>query len=316
SLEDLLHLVQEAGEDGNLDLRNAHFETDEDALVWGLSVLCETRLGRDLAFDARFEDWSIEVDDIDAGFHIIDPQLRILILPRCSASPQTLARSQSDRCTFLLELARGLRGIWHDMTDARISNDLTIDDQVLWSRLRQADHDLCALRMAWDVRQMGMNGLWRQIIASPMGDMAVIAGELWTEQDEEESESTLPLYGFPHLAMEWMKDSGLVNAADSQTLDAMDARLQRSIQDVCGPVHMTAKDVMTLTTLPSEGSYLAPVARTILYAPAFREMHDPLNEAYLRQIMEECDMTRSSPLVFADSELEKKFFPHKLDTLA
>ena len=175
ALEDLLHLVQEFSELNKPDLRPAHFETDEDALVWGLSVLCETRLGRDLAYDARFEDWSIEVDDIEQACHIIDPQLRILILPRFSVSPPTLARSQNDRAAFILELARGLRGIWHDMTGVRENFDLTADDQILMSRLRRADHDLCALRMAWDLREQGLGGLWRQIIASQLGDLAMIA---------------------------------------------------------------------------------------------------------------------------------------------
>ncbi len=317
ALEDLLHLVQEASEYSKPDLGPAHFETDEDALVWGLSVLCETKLGRDLAYDARFEDWSIEVDDIEQASHIIDPQLRILILPRFSVSPATLARSQNDRALFLMELARGLRGIWHDMTGVRNDQNLTADDQILWERLRAADHDLCALRMAWDLRQQGMGGLWRQIIASQLGDLAVTAGELWATEDEnDQREEAPPLYGFSHLVLGWLRDSVLVNSRDSQTLDAMDLRLQRNIREVCGPEQISASELMTLSTLPSEGAYLAPIARTVMYAAEFREIPDTVNEAYLRQILEDCELTRTSPLVFSDSELEKKFFPDRIDTLA
>ncbi|MDD3020329.1 MAG: hypothetical protein PHX61_05020 [Alphaproteobacteria bacterium] len=317
ALEDLLHLVQESVEYSKPDLRPAHFATDEDALVWGLSVLCETKLGRDLAYDARFEDWSIEVDDIEQASHIIDPQLRILILPRFSVSPATLARSQNDRASFLMELARGLRGVWHDMTGVRDDADLTADDQILWERLRAADHDLCAVRMAWDLREQGMGGLWRQIIASHLGDLAVMAGELWaTEDQNEQSEKNLPLYGFSHLVLEWLRDASLVNATDGQTLDAMDLRLQRNVREVCGPEQISAVELMTLSTLPSDGSYLAPVARTVMYAAEFREIPDGVNEAYLRQILEDCELTRISPLVFSDSELEKKFFPDRVDTIA
>ena len=88
ALEDLLHLVQDYSEVRDAHLRPGHFACDEDALVWGLSVLCETKLGRDLAFDARFEDWSIEVDDIETNHHIVDSQLRILILPRFTVSAE------------------------------------------------------------------------------------------------------------------------------------------------------------------------------------------------------------------------------------
>lgn len=316
ALEDLLHLVQEYSEFQPSDLRGhsgesrtSHFVCDEDALVWGLSVLCETRLGRDLAFDARFEDWSIEVDDIDSGVHIIDPQLRILILPRFSASPSSLSYSQADRALFVMELARGLRGIWHDMTGVRDNADLSADDQILWNRLRQADHDLCALRMAWELREQGMGGLWRQIIASPLGDFAIIAGEVWQMDIEENEDEALPLYAFPHLVLEWLKDRALVNLTDSRTLDMMDVRLQRSSADVCGPAHIHPNEIMKISVLPADGAYLAPVARTILYSPEFRNIPDPVNEAYLRQILEDCDVSRAHPLVFSDSELQKKIFP-------
>ncbi|HNQ91895.1 MAG TPA: hypothetical protein PKI93_03080 [Alphaproteobacteria bacterium] len=314
ALEDLLHLVQEYGEGHESDLRPGHFTSDEDALVWGLSVLCETKLGRDLAFDARFEDWSIEVDDIDSNHHIIDSQLRILILPRFAVSAAQLSKSQPERAQFLLELARGLRGIWHSMTNIRENKDLTADDQILWERFRRLDHDVCALRMAWDLRTQGLGGLWRQVIASDLGDFAVICSEIWDQSRENEDE--LPLYGFTHLVPHWLKDEKLLNSIDSKTLDGMDARLQRSRADVCGPVQISASDVMTLSTLPAEGSYLAPLARTILYAVDFRVIPDPVNEAHLRQILEDCDQIRTSPLVFSDSELEKKIFPNRVDTIA
>lgn len=310
ALEDLLHLVQESGDHLNRDLSPARFETDEDALVWALSVLCETRLGRDLAFDARFEDWSIEVDDIETGLHIIDPQLRILIVPRFAPSPATLARSAEDRARFLTELARGLRDIWHDMTGVREHPALTADDQILWNRLRRADHDLCALRMAWDLREQGLGGLWRQMIASPLGDLAIIAGDIWAEEEENDRRdaSSLPLYGFSRLVREWFKAVELVNLTDSQTLDDMDARLQRGAA-VSGTEQLSASQLHLLSTLPLEGAYLAPMARTLMYAPDFRHMPDPVNEAYLRQIIEDCEMVRESPLIFSDPGLEKKIFP-------
>jgi len=314
SLEDLLQLVQENNENGDADLRAGHFACDEDALVWGLSALCETKLGRDLAFDARFEDWSIEVDDIESNLHIIDPQLRILILPRFSVSPAQLSKSPVERAKFILELARGLRGIWHEMTGVRENKDLIADDQILWERMRRMDHDLCAFRMAWDLRAEGLGGLWRQIIASDHGDFAVICSEIW-EQEQDLGEP-LPLFGFSQLVSHWLKDEKLLSIVDSHTLDVMDMRLQRSAKDVCGSTQIDPAQLMTLSSLPAEGSYLAPLARTLLYVPEFRALPDPVNEAHLRQILEECDFVRLSKLTFSDSELERKLFPNRINTLA
>lgn len=316
SLEDLLHLVQEQNEtDDELEMRTANFSSDGEALVWSLSVICETKLGRDMAFDARFEDWSIEVDDIEDGHHIINPQLRILILPRFAPSALALARSQNDRTKFLLEMARGLRSIWHDMTGVRENAELTVDDQILWERLRRMDQDLCALKMAWDLREQGMGGIWRHIIASSLGDVAILASEIW--EDFGGTSDVPELDTFARLAPEWLSDATLLGEVDSYTCDILDARMQKSLREVCGVQQLTPKDLYTLSVLPGDSSYLAPVARTILYAPEFRSVPDPVNEAHIRQILEECEVLRSSPLVFSDSELEKKIFPFRqLDTLA
>ena len=200
------------------------------------------------------------------------------------------------------------------MTDIRSNADLTADDQLLWERMRHLDHDLCALRMAWDLRLQGLGGLWRQVIASDLGDLAVICSELWEQAQHDEEE--LDLYGFTQLAPHWLQDEKLANHCDSGTLDEMDARLQRSSTEVCGSSQINAEDMLRLATLPAEGSYLSPLARTLLYAPEFRSMPDPLNEAHLRQILEDCDFVRTTPLVFSDSELEEKFFPKSINTLA
>lgn len=314
ALEDLLRLVkqrQNEQDDQSPEhiLSSTPFHSDEDALIWGLSILCKSSLGRAIAFDARFEDWSLEVDDVEDGHPIIDPQLRILILPRGTPSITALSKSYHDRLSFLTNLARGLRMVWQDMNNVRTRNDLTADDQIFFERLRRADMDIMALRMIWDLRSEGFSALWRNMIAGSVGDVAVAANHFW-EQEEFPS-------GLAQTFLTWMGCDHLLAECDNRTLDEMDNRLQKSVHDVCGIAMLMGEDILNLARLPEGGSYLAPLARTLCYSTEFRHIPDPVNEAHLRQILEECSEIIAPSLVFRDSELERKIFPDRIvDTLA
>lgn len=314
ALEDLLRLVkQQQSEDDDKTpdqvLSSTAFCSDEDTLIWGLSILCKSSIGRAIAFDARFEDWALEVDDIEDGYPIIDAQLRILILPRGTPSVSALSKSYYDRVQFLLNLGRGLRMIWQEMNGVRTRIDLTADDQIFFERLRSADMDIMALRMIWDLRLEGYAALWRNMIAGHLGDVAVAANGFW-EQEEFPS-------GLAHTFLTWMGCDHLLAECDNRSLDEMDARLQRSVNDVCGISMLTGNDILNLGRLPEGGSYLAPLARTLCYSAEFRHIPDPVNDAHLRQILEECSEIIRPPLMFHDTELERKIFPDRIiDTLA
>lgn len=314
ALEDLLRLVKQRQNEQDDEspeqvLSSTPFHCDEDALIWGLSILCKSSLGRSIAFDARFEDWSLEVDDIEDGHPIIDPQLRIMILPRGTPSISALSKSYHDRLAFLTNLARGLRMIWQDMNAVRTRIDLTADDQIFFERLRRADMDIMALRMIWDLRIDGYSALWRNLIAGNVGDVAVAANHFW-EQEEFPA-------GLAQTFLTWMGCDHLLAECDNRTLDDMDNRLQRSVNDVCGIAMLTGDDILNLSRLPEGGSYLAPLARTLCYSTEFRHIPDPVNDAHLRQILEECSEIIAPSLVFRDSELERKIFPDRIvDTLA
>lgn len=332
ALEDLLTLAEDlthfADHDQVSYKGRQMFMCDEDILVWGLAILCETQMGRAMAYDARFEEWALEIDDLDYPHYVLDPQLRILILPRCAASPAMLGRSAYDRSRFLLEMARGLRAIWHSMTGVFDDMNLSVDDQILWARLRQADQDLCALRMAWDLRTQGLTNFWRQLIASELGDVAIPAGDIWAEEMQEELEENGDFIedqhcqpfgavklcqSFSALLPLWFSNAMLTSLCDHHTIERMDKRLAKSQFRVCGSKRLCSKDLFVLSHIPEEGSYLAPLAYTLLYKPEFRQIHDKLNETYLQQILEECDISLSTDIKFNDEDLKRKFFPAHLD---
>lgn len=311
SLADLLHLV--ALQDEEYDqITPAHFICDEDILIWGLSHLLQTSLGRSLAFDARFEDWALEVDDIESGEPQIDSQLRILILPRGTPSLKILSRTPAYQHEFLLNLARGLRLIWQDMNNIRSRFDLTIDDQILLERLRRADQDVVMLRMAWELHEVDDGALWRQVIAHDMTDMPTLVAALWAE---EEADIRLHQALLPAFQLYLLSETTL-SGVDAATLAEMDKRLN-GYESVAGTNILTPQDVLTIGRLPEGGSYLAPLARTLVYAENYRHIYDPLLENHVRQIVADSDQLQSAPLIFHDTKLQEKIFPHcRLDTRA
>ncbi|MEK7801610.1 MAG: hypothetical protein AAB276_04065, partial [Pseudomonadota bacterium] len=305
SLEDLLRLVQ-IGDDSCIDRDQIEFLSDEEALIWGLSYLSETTLGRAMAFDARFEDWALEVDDIEAGTPAINSQLRILIMPRGTPSLRLLSQTPHYRAQFLVNLARGLRMIWQDMNGIRTRNDMPVDDQILLERLRRADQDVMMLRMAWDLRDSDGGTLWRQLIADDMDDLVTLAAGLWAEETtapdtlDTLASSLLPVFQL------WLGSDNLLNQVDARTLDDIDNRLQRGITNVCGTQLLRPSDILALGRLPNNrGSYLAPLSRSILYAEDMRRMPDQMLESHLRQIIEDCGYVFAAPLVFNDLSLQE-----------
>ncbi len=319
SFEDLLRLV-ELGDDDCIDRARTHFITDEDALIWGLSYIMETPLGRSMACDARFEEWVVEVDDLDVPIPQVDAQLRIIILPRGTPSIHTLSQTSHYRAQFLYNLARGLRLMWQSMNGIHAHADLSVDDQLLWERLRRADLDVMALRMAWDLRDIDDGAMWRHIIAGDLGDIATVSACLWADaddygKDQQQIEPVAPL--LLGCFQSWLGCDALLAECDSYTLDQMDARLQKSVQHVCGPSMLRPADILALGRIPDEGTYLAPLCRTILFAEDVRRIPDPVNETHMQQIIEDCSLLNRPPLVFRDASLQEKIFPQQgINTLA
>ena len=275
SLTDLLQQVRALGSDP--EQLPFTFATDEDVLIWALALLCDSPLGRTLASDARFEDWSIELDEVEDGRHIADLQMRVLILPRFMPSAVALGRSQYFRNMFLAEFCRGLRGIWNLSLGVRDPRDLTINDQVVWNRLVQADHDLLLLSMAWELREADYPDLWRHLIGSDLGELAIAWSALLERQ---------PPLSFPQMLMRlfprWMECDTLLNAVDHRTLEHLDQFLQSPGSGrPCGSRRLEGSDLLKLSALPEEVMYLKPFITMLLDNDDAARMPDPINEAHL-----------------------------------
>lgn len=313
-LDDLLSRVRDL--EGHDESLKFPIICDEDLLVWSLSLLCESPLGRAFAHDARFEDWAIELDDCDDGQFIADAQMRILILPRCALSLPALARSPYMRSMFLAEFCRGLRGIWHSGSGVPLPGSLTVFDQIRWTRAVEADYDLLMLAVAWELREAGHPELWRYLIGSDLGDLAVA----WVAMLERNPQGLSQPALLKRMFFEWLGDETNRNEADHIMLTRLDQALHNlGYGKGYGERELTAEDFQALTTLPEGISYLAGGARALLDDPTQITMTDPINAAHLQQIESDLAQMRMTRASFRDRELALKFFPdlerNGIDTL-
>ena len=315
TLEDILHDVRALGTVP--DMLPFSFATDYDVVVWAMATLCESPLARSFAFDARFEDWAIELDECEDGRHIIDGQMRVLIVPRFVPSAVALGRSPYFRYMFLAELCRGLRAIWHQDTGVRHGWDLTIPQQLQWNRLRQADHDLMALIMAWEVREAGFPELWRHMIGSDLGDLAVAFS---ATLERNPAGIDLPAV-LRKLFLQWMEHDPFLNSVDHRTLARLDDYISSPGSGrPYGGDRLSVSDVMRLASLPEESGYLDALARHILSDEYFARMPDLINETHFQHILRDLTAQRIAAAGFHDKELARRIFPDNLpesvDTLA
>lgn len=281
------------------------FATDEDVLIWALATICDSPLGRTFAFDARFEDWSIELDEVEDGRHIADAQLRVLIMPRFMPSAVALGRSPYFRNLFLAELCRGLRGIWNLSLNVPDTRALTITDQVLWQRLMQADHDLLLLGIAWELREGDHPELLRHLIGSDLGDLAIAWSALLERQ---------PPLTFTQILMRmlprWLEAELLLNAVDHRTLEHLDHYLQSPGSGrPFGSRRLEATDLLRLSALPDESMYLKPFIATLLGERDAARMPDPINQAHLQHLLADLTAMRTVQAGFRDADLARKIFP-------
>jgi len=307
NLEDLLYEVRALS--AETDELPYSFASDYDVLIWALALICESPLGRTYAFDARFEDWAIELDDCEDGRFIADPQLRVLILPRFVPSPVALGRAPYFQQLFLVELIRGLRAIWQYSLGVRLGTELNIDDQIVWNRCVQADRDLSVLAVAWELREASQPDMWRHLIGSELGDLAISYSATLERHPLGLELGDL----LRKLFMEWLEQDDLLNAVDHLTLERIDTVLHQSGSgQAFGVGKLTASDLYKLSNLPDEQMYLQRLAEHLVADPHLRRLPDQTNIQHLEHILEDLSARRMTAAGFRDQDLAKKIFPDLL----
>lgn len=281
-----------------------NFLTDGDILRWGLSLLCETPVGRALVHEARFDEWIIVVEDGDENSETasVESQTKSLFLPRYADSIHVFAREQTAQMQFLFQLLKGLRLIWQENTDIKKAEDLTAEDYLRLRRLLEADGDLCGMLVAYQLRNNGDHDLWRYLLSNDLSQLSTTLAECL--DFDATTDGILDSLGF--IFADWFGDDDRLSRIDHMALSDLDGRDLKTF----GRDNVTFDDLIQLSQLPEGFSYLEYSAAEILTDAYYSRIPDDTNRAHLLQIVKESQVEIVKTIGFRDEELAKKFFPN------
>lgn len=282
------------------------FEYPADILEWCAALIGQSPTAFALLKDAARDGWSVGLSDLHSnGFHI-DAENKKILLDHFSLSPTALGRSAWFRNTVLITFIRALRDIWHEGRRAPFESEYGPEDVLMLERVRMADCDTVTVFAAWELRGAGFADVWRHLIGSSDGDMALIFTRFLERDPTALFDGSALTYAF----RQWYADAGRVDACDHGTLEAMDDLLLESEdRKPFGAKRLTGEALEQLAVLPDGTCYLSGLGETVRSDPFFAGLHDEINQTHLFHLIHDMDVTLVNNVPFRDRALARKLFP-------
>ncbi len=278
----------------------------QDLLRWCVSIIEQSPSALLMLKEAIEKDWKIAIDDLNGGDYCLDIDNKILILDNNALTPAALVRSSYFRNITLVTMVKALRDIWQEKRHGGFDEQYSPDKVLLMERLRAADLEVMAILVMWELRSEGYSDIWRHIIGSEIGDMAMVfSGYL-----ERDPRSQFNAKGLLAAFKQWFKDAARVNSCDHDTLEYLDEVL--AISDVINPFgHKTPSkiNIEMISCLPDKTAYLQGQGAEILGNPTYSSVDDDINQTHLFHIMHDLESVVVGNVAFRDANLARKIFP-------
>ncbi|MGZ9108251.1 MAG: DUF6782 family putative metallopeptidase [Micavibrio sp.] len=302
-LSDLL-LEARGHADGAREIRI--FQGELDALLWCARLMNDSPTARRLCNEAAAAEWSVGLADLkNEGFYI-DTEDRVILLDHFSLAPSALGRSAFFSHVLLTTFIRALRDVWHDEQLGAVERDYQPEQILMVERVRAADCDTVTILCGWELRAAGHTEVWRHLLGSEEGDMAIIFSRFLERDPGALFNGAALAYAF----RQWYADTNRVDAIDHDTLEALDDILEGSEQpDPFGQLRLSAEILEDLSVLPDGTRYLSGLGGGILRDPFFAGLHDEINQTHLFQMMYDMEVVMVNNVPFRDSALARLIFP-------
>lgn len=255
--------------------------------------------------------WAIglapEEDKTGDYFYTLDMESKTLWLDHGGFSVSGIRRSAHCKEALTGSLIRGLRDIGHETRLGAYERGMRPDAVLMMERARSADIETVCVLGAWELRSAGYPGLWRHLLGSEDGDIALTFG--YTIEKSPKS-----LYDGRALAaafMRWYADPARLNACDHAALELLDGLLidREARAQSWGTRSFSIEDARDLSILPDGLAYLRDEARRIVGTPEFQRLPDMINEAHLFQITHDLAVVRVAGVPFRSAALARLIFP-------
>jgi len=277
-------------------------------------IIGESPSARAMMEEAADEGWSLGCDTLENGDFTLDLVNRIIIVDHNGMRPAALAHSEYFQNALMVCLVRALRDVWQEKRHGAFDEQYGPQDVLMLERVRAADREAMAILSAWELRSENHGEIWRHIIGSPEGDMAMaFSGHL-----ERDPSSLFNGKALVSAFRQWFADQGRSNAVDHETLEYLDDILDSAPEaNPFGDMRLTKGGVEILSCLPDRTAYLHHLGGEILSDPAYAGLHDPINQSHLFQIIHDMKVVVVADVPFQDIGLARKIFPefHSSDSL-
>lgn len=290
----------------NLEAYPFAFESDLDVLQWLCGMAAESPTARLLLKEAQLERWDIRLDDLSQGGYGIDDEAHTVLLDHFGFTAGALGRSAFFRNALFINFVKALRQLWHERSGHSFERTHRPDVALMLERARAADCETIAVLVGWELRGAGYSDVWRSILGSEEGDMAMI----FTRAIEKDPAGFYDGSVLTRAFCQWYGDAGRVASCDHATLERMDAMLENAQgAKIFGDDPLRAADIEKLSVLPGGKAYLNGMGRNICTDPYFMALNDPINESHLFQVVYDSKIVLAGGVPFRDKRLARLIFP-------
>lgn len=290
----------------NLEAAPYGFEAEQDVLGWICALSTESPVAGALFKFAQTAGWRLKLSDLSTGGFHLDIPARTLELDHAGLSPSALGRSAFFRCALLQSFIRGLRDIWQEEKLGGVESFYKPDSFLMIERIRAADVDCVAVLAAWELRGAGYGELWRHILGSDDGDLALTFGCVLEKNPSA-------LYSGVALARtfnQWFEDELRVDAVDHEALEHLDDIIESGeAASILGKENVEGAQIEALSTLPDGIRYLTGMGTNILKDPLYAGLNDAINQSHLFHIVYDSQVVMVGGVPFSDARLARKIFP-------
>ena len=290
----------------NLEAYPYAFDNDLDIINWACGMAGESPTARLLLKEAQTEGWSIRIDDLAQAGYAIDEDNRCILIDHFGFTAHALGRSSYFRNALFVHFVKALRQLWHDRQGHNFDTTHRPEHILLLERARAADCETIAILCGWELRGAGYSDLWRSILGSDEGDMAMI----FTRAIEKDPTGFYDGSVLTRTFCQWYGDAERLASCDHITLERLDEYVTEADgAEAFGTQPLRGTDIEKISRLPGARAYLTGMGSNICTDPYFVALDDPINESHLFQIVYDSKVMMVEGVPFRDRKLARLIFP-------
>lgn len=287
-------------------LQNVETPNYELILAACAMIIAESPMARAMLEEAADDGWSLACDGLENGDFILDLDSRTIIVDHNGMRPNALAHSEYFQNAMMVSLMRGLRDVYQEKRHAAFDEEYGPQDVLMLERIRAADRDVIACLCAWELRSESHSEIWRHIIGSPEGDIAMA----FSNRLERDPSSLFNGAALSAAFRQWFADKSRSNSVDHETLEYCDGILDFSEgANPFGSKKLSPAKVEQLSCMPDKTAYLRGMGAEIMACPSYAGLFDPINQTHLFHIIHDMKVVVVADVPFQDENLSRKIFP-------